>query len=140
MVSRRDRSGTVLRFCEDLGLLGAVKGVEQLCALLASCGFSDQEVALLLRVTGSYHGRLSQRMDNFSRFSEEELTHVVLLEAFVCHCVLFDASCPLKYWFNALFSDYVNNMSELNAAVARLVQIETPFSLVYATSYAQLTF
>lgn len=134
----------VRRFCEDVGLVGAVSMVEQLCALLVSCGFSDQEVALLLRVTCSYHGRLACHF-NFSRFSEEELVHVVLVEAFICHCVFLEATCPLRFWFNALFANYVNTVAELNAAIARIVQIEPPSSslLAYAShllsSYHQLT-
>ena len=116
----------VLVFCHKLGVFGAVFMVEQLCELLLSCGYSMQEVTLLLQVTLNYHKRLCSRMNNFSRFSEEELVRVVLVEAFVCHCVFFDASCPLKYWFHALFLDYVNNLAELNAAVFRLVLIESP--------------
>jgi hypothetical protein len=139
MAPAQDTASCVRGFCQEVGLFGAMDAVEQLCALLLSCGFSVQEVSLLLRVTRCYHQRLCVHLDNFSRFSEEELVHVVLVEAFICHCVFFDASCPLKYWFNALFADYVKNLAELNAAVARLVQIEPPSSSLLATSYAQLT-
>lgn len=126
----------VHQFCKDVGVL-SVNVVEQLCALLLSCGFSDQEVALLLQVTRSYHGRLA-RLINFSRFSEEELVHVIMVEAFICHCVFLDATCPLRYWFNALFAGYANNVAELNAAVARLVQLEPPSSSLLA--YASLSY
>jgi hypothetical protein len=91
--------------------------------MLTSCGYDRKDILTVLALTSWDYSRLN---GSFESADWHERLHVVLLQAFLAHCYVFDCCCPLSHWHRHLFSDYCASMPELNRAVARLLKLNPP--------------
>ena len=111
------------KFCEVVNLpCEAVGLVCRLITMLLNCGYDRRDILTVLALTSWDYSRLS----GFESADWQERLHVILLQAFLAHCYVFDCCCPLRHWHRHLFSDYCESLPDLNRAVARLLTINQP--------------
>jgi len=112
-----------VRFCRVVNLPSeAVGWISRLITMLTNCGYDREDIMTVLALTSWDYSKLI----GFESSDWEECLHVILLQAFLAHCYVFDCCCPLRFWHRHLFSDYCESMPVLNRAVARLLSLNQP--------------